>query len=268
EDSALPVLRARRPARLGGGEQGATIWALGPLSRAPWPAARLRLEQVAAVRSQWLPDWLEAGVGEWGQRPVVWLSAATPVSGTLASPGPDMAPPARLRAVAAAARGANDLHERGLLHAAICPQAVALVAAAREPASPRSPLGEDVSAVLAPPALADGAQPLLQVGYPPIGFVDPQLLRGEAGRWSDVWALGATAQYALTGSSPYPGIEELPVVRALVQLLAVPPPTPASAELPGPLSELVTSCLAPDPEARPGSAQEVAERLEEIAAKW
>jgi serine/threonine protein kinase len=117
--------------------------------------------------------------------------------------------------------------------------------------------------VLAPPSLANGAHPLVQVGYPPIGFVDPQLLRGEGGRWSDIWALGATVRFVLAGSCPYPGIEELPVVRALAQLLAVPAPAPV--DLPSAVSGLVQSCLAQDPEARPSSSEEVAVRLEEAA---
>ena len=99
----------------------------GPLARTPWTAAKARLEPVAAVRADNLPAWLEAGVAEWSQRPVIWLSASNPVTGTLASPPPAMDMPARLRAIAGAARGAHSLHEQGQLHGAICPQAVALV---------------------------------------------------------------------------------------------------------------------------------------------
>ena len=66
-------------------------------------------------------------MAEWSQRPVIWLSASNPVTGTLASPPPAMDMPARLRAIAGAARGAHSLHEQGQLHGAICPQAVALV---------------------------------------------------------------------------------------------------------------------------------------------
>ena len=127
EDGTTPCLRARRPARLGDVNLPVTIWILGPLARTPWPEARSRLEPVAAVRSENLPDWLEAGVADWAQRPVIWVSATTSVATTLASSPPGMGVPAQLRAVAAAARGAHALHEQGQLHGAICPQAVAVV---------------------------------------------------------------------------------------------------------------------------------------------
>jgi len=259
DDNVLPVLQAQLPPRLGGGQRGATIWVLGPLSRTPWASARARLEPVAAVRSSYLPQWLEAGSAEWSQRAVIWVSATTPVRGSLAAPSDGTGPAERLRALAAAARGAHALHQAGQLHGGICPQAIALLVDAGGGA------GDRARAVLAPPPLANGVQPLAQVGYPPIGYVDPQLLRGEGGRWSDIWSLGATARYTLVGSCPYPGTEELPVVRALAQLLEVPAPAPA--DLPPAVASLVESCLAQDPEARPGTAEEVAERLEQAAGE-
>jgi hypothetical protein len=258
DDGVVPCLRARPPQRLGDEHAPVTMWILGPLARTPWAAARARLEPIGGVRGPNLPQWLEAGVGEWAQRSVVWVSATTPVTGVLAT-APQLDVPERLRAIAAAARGAHALHQAGQLHGAICPQAVALVSG---PVTAEQP----GPAVLAPPGLADGVRPLVQIGYPPLGYVDPQLLRGQGGRWSDIWALGATIRHAVTGSSPFPGIEELPVVRALAQLLAAPSPSPV--ELPPGVSGLVDSCLSTDPEARPATADEVAERLDEAAAKW
>ncbi|MGH9106723.1 MAG: protein kinase domain-containing protein [Acidimicrobiales bacterium] len=276
DDGVLPCFHARRPPRLGGDGPPVTIWVLGPLARTPWVAARARLEPLSSARAEYLPQWLESGTGEWAERPVVWLSASTAVTATLASEPAGMSLPARLRALAAAARGAHALHERGQLHAGICPQAVALVSASVGPTSSGlggggaagggaaggSPLG---GAVLAPPPLANGERPLAQVGYPPLGYVDPQLLRGEGGRWSDIWSLGATIRYAVTGSPPFPGIEDLPVVRALAQMLTVPAPAPA--EMPVPVADLVERCLSRDPEARPATANDVAAQLEEVAAR-
>ena len=254
DDNVLPVLQARRPQRLGAPDEPVSIWILGPLSRTPLAAVKARLEPVAAVVSQGLPLWLEAGPGRCGDRPVVWVSAAGALGGTLALSAQQMRLPERLRAIASAARAAHALHEKGVLHAGICPQSLALA-------------GSDGQrrALLGPPSLADGVQTLAHVGYPPIGFMDPQLLRGEGGRWSDIWALGALARYVAVGSGPYPGIEELPVVRALAQLLDVPPAAPA--ELPTELAGLVDACLARDPAARPATAEEVAATLEEGAAK-
>jgi hypothetical protein len=264
DDGVLPCLSARRPQRLGGGDGPVTVWVLGPLARTPWASARARLEPIAGVPSAHLPQWLEAGVGEWAQRPIVWVSATNAVTATLASAPAEMGMPARLRAVAGAARAAHALHEGGQLHGAICPQAVALVAEdERGAAWSADPPG---TAVLAPASLADGERPLVQIGYPPLGYVDPQLLRGEGGRWSDIWALGATILQVVTGTSPFPGIEDLPVVRALAQLLTAPRPAPA--EVPAAISDLVDSCLSADPEARPSTADTVAQRLDEAAAKW
>ena len=263
DDGPLPCLRARRPARLGEGPDQVTIWVLGPLARTAWDVAQARLTS-AAVRAPGLPDWLEAGVGEWGQRPVVWTSASTLVVATLAAPPAHLDMPSRLRALAAAARGAHALHEHGQLHAAICPQAIALTAPDQAGlAGTGSAVG---GAVLSPPSLADGDQPLAQIGYPPLAYVDPQLLRGEGGRWSDIWALGATAHYALTGAAPFPGTEDLPVVQALAQLLTA--TGPARPEVPTAVSSVVSGCLAPDPADRPATAEEVARHLEEAAANW
>jgi serine/threonine-protein kinase len=203
-------------------------------------------------------------VGEWGQRTVVWASATTPVIATLAAPPADLDMPARLRAVAGAARGAHALHERGQLHAAICPQAIALTAPDQAGLTAGgSAVG---GAVLSPPSLADGDQPLAQIGYPPLAYMDPQLLRGEGGRWSDIWALGATAHHALTGAAPFPGVEDLPVVQALAQLLTA--TAPARGEMPASVSSVIASCLAVDPADRPATAEEVAGHLEEAAANW
>ena len=271
EDGTTPCLRARRPARLGGDSAPVTIWVLGALARTPWTVARSRLEPVAAVRGDNLPDWLEAGVAEWAQRPVIWVSASTAVTGTLASPPPGMGVPAQLRAVASAARGAHSLHEQGQLHGAICPQAIALVTQDQGGTGVLGGLGatgaaSSGTAVLAPPSLANGERPVAQVGFPPLAFIDPQLLRGEGGRWSDIWSLGATVHHVVGGSAPFQGIEELPVVQALSRLLMA--PAPALGELPAPVAGLVASCLAVDPTNRPQTAGEVADRLDEAATKW
>ncbi len=250
EDGTLPCLRAKRPERLG---QGApvTVWILGPVARLAWTAAKARISSFAAVRGAGLPAWIEAGIGERDQRPVIFVSAEVEVAGTLASAPAELDVPARLRALARAARGAHVLHEHGLIHAAICPQVVALC--------------EDGTAVLGPPALADGTRLLAQVGYPPLGYIDPQLLRGSGGRWSDIWALGATAHYVVTGMAPFQGLDDVPVVDALSRQLASPPP--ALAPLPAAVAEIVGRCLAVDPAVRPQTAAEVADTLEQAAAQ-
>lgn len=280
DDGVVPCLSARRPQRLGGGDAPVTLWVLGPLARTPWAAARASLETIAAVRSEHLPAWLEAGTGEWAQRPVIWVSASTPVTATLASPPPGMPVSAQLRAIAAAARGAHALHESGVRHGAICPQAIALLPPTQEAGDGLAAAvstGTDLgaasfgaaifgAAILGPASLANGRNPVAQIGYPPLGYTDPQLLRGEGGRWSDIWSLGATLHRALTGSIPFPGIDDMPVVEALSRLLAGVPS--AEKDIPPAVAPLVTSCLSSDPADRPSTAKEVAERLDEAAAQW
>jgi eukaryotic-like serine/threonine-protein kinase len=270
EDGTMPCLRARRPARLGGDSTPVTIWILGPLARTPWTAARSRLEPVAAVRGDNLPQWLEAGVADWAQRPVIWVSASTPVTGTLAAVPPGMEVPAQLRAIASAARGAHALHEQGQLHGAICPQAVALVTKDQSDLGAfggvgTTGVGATADAVLAPPSLA-GERPVAQVGYPPLAYIDPQLLRGQGGRWSDIWALGATVHQVVAGTAPFQGIEEVPVVQALSRLLMA--PVPVLGDLPTPVADLVSSCLSLDPANRPATARDVADRLDAAAMTW
>ncbi len=290
DDGVLPCLEARRPARLGNAGAPVTIWALGPSARTSWDEAQARARAMAGARGPGLPDWLEMGTGEWGRRQVVWVSAATQVSATLATAPAQMSMPARLRAIATAARGAHALHEKGLVHGAICPQAITLLGSSESGgAAWRTPAGEapgyqaavvapgtteasaapgvlDGRAVLAPPSLADGQRPAVQVGYPPLGLLDPQLLRGEGGRWSDIWALGATVRVVTSGSAPFPGMDEMPVVQALSRLLTVPTPTPA--QVPPAVAGLVAACLSLGPADRPATAAEVADRLDQAAANW
>ncbi len=253
EDGTIPCLRAQRPGRLGDGPSTVTVWVLGPTARVAWAAARARIAAFASVRGpEGVAAWLEAGIGERDQRAVIWVSADVAVTGTLASPSLELDMPGRLRALAAAARGAHMFHEQGQLHAAICPQVIAVC--------------EDGRSVLGPPTLADGKRLLAQVGYPPVACVDPQLLRGNGGRWSDIWALGATAYQVVSGSPPYQGLDDVPVVQALSRQLQV--PGPGLAQLPERVSDVVSRCLALDPAERPRTAVEVAERLEEAASQW
>ncbi len=56
------------------------------------------------------------------------------------------------------------------------------------------------------------------------------------------------------------------MVQALSRLLTA--PAPGLGQLPAAVAELVASCLAVDPAVRPPTASDVANRLDEAAAKW
>ncbi|HEY2734859.1 MAG TPA: AAA family ATPase, partial [Polyangiales bacterium] len=100
------------------------------------------------------------------------------------------------------------------------------------------------------------------VGTPP--FVAPEALNGEVlDGQTDLYALGATAYYALTGRHAYPA-------RTLAELpdLWSSPPTPLTQYVPGipaALDELIMALLSLTPTARPPSAADVIERLSAIA---
>ena len=75
---------------------------------------------------------------------------------------------------------------------------------------------------------------------------------------SDVYALGATAYYLLTGSPPFPGTD---IVEILSDHLATePPPLVCEDEK---LAALVMRCMSKDPQERPADAHEFAEALRE-----
>lgn len=102
------------------------------------------------------------------------------------------------------------------------------------------------------------------VGTPP--FLPPEATTGRPlDARSDLYALGATAYWALTGKHAYPAkhIAELDTLWHVrpVSLHAL----DESAGVPSALSELVMSLLSLDPAGRPSGAEQVIERLTAIA---
>jgi hypothetical protein len=100
------------------------------------------------------------------------------------------------------------------------------------------------------------------VGTPP--FVAPEALAGQVlDARTDLFALGATAYYALTGRHAFPA-------RSLAGLADVwqkplTPPAQHIAGIPAAFDDLIMSLLQLDPSHRPATAAEVMERLSAIA---
>jgi serine/threonine protein kinase len=167
--------------------------------------------------------------------------------GTLQEPAIELSRAHAVRAVADVADAAHGLHERGIAHRDIKPDNVLL---------------DDGGGLLSDLGLSQLLSPgLVFTGLGNIGleYTDPAILvGGEASRASDVWSLGATLHYALTGKGVYgdlPTLEPLLLVRAILSAS----PT-LSPELDGASAALIRACVSPNVKDRPKTAQEVAER--------
>jgi serine/threonine protein kinase len=99
------------------------------------------------------------------------------------------------------------------------------------------------------------------------GFVAPEVVHRLAlDARTDLFSLGATLYYALTGCAPF-------AARTLAELATVwgEEPAPPSERVPGiptALDALVLSMLRIDPDRRPGSAFEVMQRLAASSRNW
>ncbi len=237
---------AETPARLGG---GATV-VVTQLDerRSSWPAFSEQLRALAAVRSPYLPRLIEAGCIDEDGVTVRWV---TREDGRPADPGgaaPDVG--VALRRLAAAARGAHDLHEAGWAHGDI---------------HPRSVLQRGGDTLLEPPVRTvarAGAVTPPGIRAGDLDTVEPALLWGEgASRATDI---GATAHRVLTGHHVHPALDDDLVVTAVRRVLAEAPVMDSTLE--PATASLLRSCLAADPAERPPTAADLADDLEQLAA--
>lgn len=173
--------------------------------------------------------------------------------GSLERPHVDIDVPGRVAAVRDAALAAHALHERGIAHRDIKPANILLA----EDGGRLADLG--LSQLLSPGMVTTG---LGQIG---LEFTDPAIMLGaQASRASDLWSLGASLHYAMTGVGVYgelAGTEPLLLVRSI---LASQPSL--SADLPTAAAELISDCLNADLAARPRTAAAFADRASGVAA--
>jgi eukaryotic-like serine/threonine-protein kinase len=98
-------------------------------------------------------------------------------------------------------------------------------------------------------------------------FASPeQFKRGPVDARSDIYSLGATLWYALTGLVPYPG-RTIDEIRDRQTRAALPVKQLVARKIPAPLIKLLRSTLAVDPAQRPASSQELMKALEFCRAR-
>jgi hypothetical protein len=165
--------------------------------------------------------------------------------------GPSLPVLEAARLVEAACRGAEAAHRIGIVHGDIKPENVLVT-----PVSRRVMLADfGIATTL---ARHDGATaPDGKVRAGTLAYMAPeQFLDGRPpDERSDVYMLGGTLLFALTGAVPHPGRRLGPEGLADAARTAIPPAVPQR------LAEIVERALAPSPDARYRSAGEMAEQL-------
>jgi len=176
--------------------------------------------------------------------------------GSLARPAREMGRAEILRAVADAARGAHALHEAGVAHRDLKPSNVLL----HEGGAKLSDL--ELARFINPGMTVTNTAPVSSVEY-----TDPAIIKGDrAGRATDIWSLGVTLHWALTGRSVYgEPLPENDVIAAIRRLLSTPPSLDAGLDAAA--AAVVGACLAPDATDRPPTALDVAALIDALPAE-
>ena len=173
------------------------------------------------------------------------------------------------QALAAVARAVQHCHDQGIVHRDLKPANVMLEEGSARPVlADLGLLKRDAQRF---GELAhDGQTRLSNTGetkgtpaYMPPEQADPTR-DVPVGPRSDVYSLGATLYFCLTGQPPYQGSAPYNVI---VKVLSEPPPDPRALDpsVPRPLAELCRRCMAKDPRQRPASASELADALEALS---
>lgn len=153
----------------------------------------------------------------------------------------------------AAARALAHAHERGVVHRAVSPSALAITPAGRVL------LVDFSAAVLAADAAEHSESPA-----PPSYLAPEQILGEPATPRSDVWSLGVLLHEMLAGALPWGGGDE---PQKLASRIRADPPAPLPREVPAPIARLVGRCLAKEPDDRLPDAAALAAALAELLAE-
>jgi hypothetical protein len=242
---------ARAPSRLGLAPETVVAVEAVPGDPRGWAGVVERLGRIAAVRSTSLVQLIEALPAD-GVEGMAGFHISRPGGdGSLADAPPSRRRDLAIQAVEVAARAAHDLHEAGLVHGRIRPDA--LVSA-----------GDELR--LGVPGSVSEPEPGLVVAARSGGdleLIDPELLRGEPpNRSTDVWALGVTLHRLLSDRPLFAGINDDDPVTAVQRVLFTRPQL--DEDLPSQVAGVIRWCLAANPSDRPPSAAHIAASLSEI----
>jgi hypothetical protein len=111
---------------------------------------------------------------------------------------------------------------------------------------------------------AAGTQDMVIHGTP--AFMAPEQALGSAnvdGR-ADIYATGCVAYWLLTGQHVFTADTPMAILLHHAQTPATPPSARTEVPIPSALDDLVLSCLAKDPAARPQTARELSRRLASV----
>ena len=208
------------------------------------------LKTFAQVRSPYLVTLYDAGQ----EAGALYYAMEYFPLGSLAAPSAPLARRQILAAMADAARAAHALHEHGKAHRNIKPANVMV-----------TPTGGKLADLGMVQVLSPGQTITGMGGLDSVEYVDPAIIRGErASRSSDIWTLGVTLHRALTGQSVYGDLPEGDALLAVRRVLTTPPSVSPDLE-PGEMA-VIEACLEPNPGDRPRTAEELAERIDALAA--
>ena len=162
-------------------------------------------------------------------------------------PFPDM-----LRIAASVARALDHAHRAGIVHRDLKPENILLMSS-----------GEVKLSDFGLAAKVAARTPEAEVIVGTVAYISPEAaLGGPVTSRSDLYSLGAVLYEMAVGRPPFTGDD----VQVLYSHLRTPvtPPSKLNSDVPHALTALVLRLLTKDPEARPATAAEVLEELEDL----